>query len=228
MDSGGLAILDIALIAVVLLSGLLALLRGFVHEVLSFGAWIGAAVISLYAFPYVQPYAREAVSVQVIADVGAGAVVFLLALVVLSLIAKALAAGVHKSGLSALDRTLGLVFGLARGAVLVSLAWLIFTWLVPENEHPTWVKEARALPLVKDGAQILRDLVPESFLESLGESARRGLQGADPVAPAGDPALQPAPKESSDSGEPAYNDSERQQLEKAIEGLQGGSQGTGQ
>lgn len=230
MGSGGLAILDIALIAVVVLSGLLALLRGFVHEVLSFGAWIGAALIALYAFPYVQPYARDAISVQVIADVGSGVVVFLLALVVLSLIAKALATGVHKSGLSALDRTLGLVFGLVRGAVLVSLAWLIFSWLVPENQHPSWVKEARALPLVKQGAQILRDLVPESFIESLGESARRSLQNPEPVGePAGDPALQPAPKESSDSGEPAYNEGERQQLEKAIEGLQGsGSQGTGQ
>ena len=59
MDSGGLAILDLALIAVVLLSGLLALLRGFVHEVLSFGAWIGAALVALYAFPYAQPYARD-------------------------------------------------------------------------------------------------------------------------------------------------------------------------
>ncbi len=228
MDSGGLAILDIALIAVVVLSGLLALLRGFVHEVLSFGAWIGAALVALYAFPYVQPHARELISVQVIADVGSGVVVFLIALVIFSLIAKALSAGVHKSGLSALDRTLGLVFGLLRGAVLVSLAWLIFTWLVPENQHPTWVREARALPLVKQGAQILRDLVPESFIESLGESARRGLQNTAPTAPAGDPALQPVPKDSSDSGEPAYNEGERQQLEKAIQGLQGGSQGTGQ
>ncbi len=228
MDSGGLAILDLALIAVVLLSGLLALLRGFVHEVLSFGAWIGAALVALYAFPYAQPYARDLISIQVVADVGAGVVIFLITLVIFSLLAKAISAGVHKSGLSALDRTLGLVFGLVRGAVLVSLAWLIFAWLVPESDHPGWVKEARALPLVKDGAQILRDLVPESFVESLGESARRGLQDLEPVLPTGDPALQPAPKGSSDSGEPAYNEGERQQLEEAIEGLQGGAKGTGQ
>ena len=106
MESGGLAILDIVLIAVVLLSGLLALLRGFVHEVLSFGAWIAAGLVALYAFPYVQPHARELISMQVIADVGAGVVLFLVALVVFTLIARAIAAGVHKSGLSALDRTL--------------------------------------------------------------------------------------------------------------------------
>lgn len=228
MESGGLAILDIVLIVVVLLSGLLALLRGFVHEVLSFGAWIGAALVALYAFPYAQPHARELISVPVIADIAAGVLIFLVALIILVLLAKALASGVQKSGLSALDRSLGLVFGLVRGAAIVSLAWLIFTWLVPENEHPTWVKEARALPLVKDGAQILRDLVPDHFIESLGESARRGLQNPEPATPVTDPALQPAPKESSETGEPAYNEGERQLLEETIEGLQGGSQGTGQ
>lgn len=226
--------LDIALLAVVLLSGLLALLRGFVHEVLSFGAWVGAALVSLYVFPYLQPHARELIAIQVVADIASGVLVFLVALVLLSLVAKSLAARVQDSSLSSLDRTLGLVFGLVRGAVLVSLAWLIFAWLVPEAQRPAWVKEARAVPMLMRGAELLRSLVPESFIESLGEAAWRGL---DQVAPTPTPgpgfqdSLQPQPKGSSDGGEPAYNEGERQQLEDTIETLiegSGGQSGTGQ
>ena len=168
----GFNILDIVLIAVVVLSGLLALLRGFVHEVLSFGAWVGAALVSLYAFPYLQPHMRSLIAVHVVADIVSGVALFLLALVVFSLIARSIARRVQESSLSALDRTLGLVFGLVRGAVLVSLAWLIFAWLVPEQQRPNWVQEARAVPMLKQGADMLRSLVPESFLESVGDAAR--------------------------------------------------------
>lgn len=223
MGESGINFTDIGILAVLLLSGLLALLRGFVHEILSFAAWVGAALVALYAFPYVQPYARQVVAVQVIADVGAGAVVFLISLIILSMLARALGHRVQDSGLSALDRTLGLAFGLVRGAVLVCLAWLFFAWLVPEDDHPTWVKEAKALPLVKQGATMLRDLVPASFLESIGIIP----QPAAP-APIGEPLLQPAPGTPSPGGEPAYNEGDRQDLENAIEGVIDGQGGTTQ
>lgn len=224
----GFNILDIVLIVVVLLSGLLALLRGFVHEVLSFGAWVGAALVSLYAFPYLQPHMRSLISVHVVADIVSGVALFLLALVVFSLIARTIARRVQESSLSALDRTLGLVFGLVRGAVLVSLAWLIFAWLVPEQQRPNWVQEARAVPMLKQGADILRSLVPESFLESVGDAARQGLgtlEGTAPAVPDFEESIQPQPKGSSDGEEPAYNEGERQELDKTIENL---LDGTGQ
>ena len=223
-----LSILDIVLLAVVLLSGLLALLRGFVHEVLSFGAWIGAALVALYAFPYLQPHARDLVGVPVIGDVLAGSVVFLLALVVLSLIARGVGRLVQDSGLSALDRTLGLLFGLVRGAVLVCLAWLIFSWLVPPPQHPHWVTEARMLPMVQQGAEMLRSLVPKAFLESLGQSARSAIYDSVGTGTAGsfDQRLQPQTKGVTGAGEPAYNQDERQDLDQVIKSVtgSGGSQ----
>lgn len=239
MESSGFGVLDIVLLGVVLLSGLLALFRGFVHEVLSFGAWVGAALVALYSFPYLQPYARELISIQIIADVGAGAVAFLVALIVFSLIAKLVAHAVQGSSLSALDRTLGLVFGLVRGAVLISLAWLIFAWLVPEPQQPPWVTQAKSLPLVKQGAAMLQSLVPEEVLTTLGDTARQKLDTPAQPQDGGqgfEQTIQPQPKESSEDGQPAYNEGERQEMEKTIEGiLQGDSpaqgspaQGTGQ
>lgn len=222
-----LSILDIVLLAVVLLSGLLALLRGFVHELLSFGAWIGAALVALYAFPYVQPYARDLVGVQVVGDILAGAVVFLVALVILSLIARSLGRVAQDSGLSALDRTLGLLFGLVRGAVLVCLAWLIFAWMVPTQQHPQWVTQARMLPMVQQGAEMLRSLVPDAFLESLGQSARSAISDSVTKSAAesidGQLQPQPQPKNVTETGEPAYNQDERQDLDQVIKSLTGGS-----
>lgn len=224
MEDSGINITDIAILGILLLSGLLALLRGFVHEVLSFAAWVGAALVTLYAFPTFQPYARQVIAVQLIADIATGAAIFLLSLIVFSMLARALGHKVQESGLSALDRTLGLAFGLVRGAVIVCLAWLFFAWLVPEAEHPDWVKEAKALPIVKQGAEALRDLVPQSFLDSLGMSPLSPDAGAAPL----DPALQPAPGGTSQEGEPAYNEGERQDLDKTIQDLIEGEGGATQ
>src|SRR5690349_16143068 len=101
--------LDIIVLVVIGLSGLFAFARGFVKEVFSIGAWIGAGAIALYAFPYTQPIARKLISSVAVADGAAAIVVFIVALIVLSLIASAIARRVKASALSALDRTLGLV-----------------------------------------------------------------------------------------------------------------------
>ncbi len=214
----GFGVLDIGVLAVLLLSALLALMRGFVHEVLSFSAWVGAAVITIYAFPYAQPTARELIDIPVLADIVTGVAVFLVSLVLLTLFAKLLAELVQGSRLSAIDRLLGLLFGLARGAALVCLAWLIFAWLVPKEQRPDWIQSARTLPYLEQGATWLQDLLPSSFLSSLGEAAQRNVEGVmsgEGSAPATQPNVAPA----GGSQEPAYDESTRDSLQDAIETL---------
>ncbi len=214
----GFGVLDIGVLAVLLLSALLAVMRGFVHEVLSFSAWIGAAVVTVYAFPYAQPTARELIDIPVLADIVTGVAVFLVSLVLLTLFAKLLAELVQGSRLSAVDRLLGLLFGLARGAALVCLAWLIFAWLVPKEQRPDWIQSARTLPYLEQGASWLQELLPSSFLSSLGEAAQRNVEGAmgeERSAPAAQPSVTPA----EGSQEPAYDDSTRESLQDAIETL---------
>ncbi len=224
----GFGVLDIAVLAVVLLSALLALMRGFVHEVLSFSAWIGAGIVTVYAFPFVQPYARQLVDISILADIASGIAVFLVSLVLLTLFAKLLAELVQGSSLSAIDRLLGLLFGLLRGAALVCLAWLIFAWMVPETQRPDWIRTARTLPYLQQGASWLQDLLPRSFLTSLGETAKRNieLEGTDAVSPTTTPpavSTEPAPQPSvapvEEPQEPAYDDSSRESLEEAIKNL---------
>ena len=171
MDSLPVNAADIGVGLVLLVSALLAFARGFVHEVLAVGGWIGAIAAAVYAFPYAKPLAREYIPIALAADIAAGAIVFVGALVVLSMLTRAVARRVKASALNALDRALGFLFGVLRGAILVCLAYLMLDWILPREDHPQWVREARTLTYVRTGAALLETLVPE-------EAARKGARAA--------------------------------------------------
>src|SRR3546814_1784911 len=56
MDSLPINLADLIVIVVLLVSGVFAFVRGFVHEVLAIASWVGAAFVTLYAYPLVQPW----------------------------------------------------------------------------------------------------------------------------------------------------------------------------
>lgn len=181
MDSLPLNIIDIAVIVALVLSGLLAFMRGLVHEVLSVGAWVGAALVTLYAFPHAQPIARDIITIELAADITAGVIIFLVALIVFSILSRAIAHKVQQSSLSALDRSLGLVFGVVRGAVIVCVAWLFMTWLLAEEDRPEWITAAKSKPWIEKGADLIQELVPESIRiegEKAAESAKETTEDA--------------------------------------------------
>ena len=141
--------LDIILAAIMLISGFLAMLRGLTREVLSILSWAVAALATLYFFPKYQAEARVYIEPALLADAVLAGSIFLVVLIIVSLITVRISDGVLDSRIGALDRTLGFVFGLARGLVLVVIAYLFFTWLVPEDTQPQWIRDARSLPILK-------------------------------------------------------------------------------
>src|SRR4029077_13634548 len=133
---------DLAIIAIIALSALFAFARGFVREALSIIAWVGAAAITLYGFNRVYAIAIRFVTTPLLADLIAGAGLFVISLIILTIVTGYLARFADSSTLSPINRTLGLVFGLARGVVLVSLAYLVLDISLPQNDRPPWIKEA--------------------------------------------------------------------------------------
>jgi membrane protein required for colicin V production len=212
---------DVAIVLVVIVSGVLAFLRGFVHEVLAVASWIGAAFATLHWFPYAQPIAQEVISVPLLADVTTGVVIFLTVVILLSLATRLVAGMVRNLGLGPLDRSLGLVFGLLRGFLLVCLAWLAFAWFVPlDEDRPDWARDARARPAVIWGAGLLLDLLPERlFLE--GEAAasetREQIERLRRSATAFEELNSPLQKGYENEQEPAYNDDERGAMQQLIQ-----------
>ncbi|MBT3306819.1 MAG: CvpA family protein, partial [Alphaproteobacteria bacterium] len=145
--AGGINALDIGVGVLLLVSALLAYARGLVQEVLSIGGWVGATFATFYGFPYLRPYARELTTIDVVADFAAGIVLFVLALVILSLLTRHISKAVKNSTLNAIDRSLGFLFGLARGALIVVIAYIGLGMVYPEDDQPKWVHQARSLEL---------------------------------------------------------------------------------
>ena len=115
------------------------------------------------SFPAVQPIMRRSVGNPDIADPLAFGVVFLLVLIALSLIARMISGAVRRSALGGLDRTLGLVFGLGRGAVLVVVAYILGGLAMPVDTWPPPVLEARTLPTVYRGAAWVAEMIPSEY-----------------------------------------------------------------
>lgn len=179
--------LDILLAAIMLVSGLLAMFRGLTREVLSILSWAVAALATLFLFPKYQSEAQIYIEPALLADAVLAGGIFLVVLIVVSLITVRISDGVLDSRIGALDRSLGFVFGLARGLVLVVIAYLFFTWLVPEDTQPEWIRNARSLPILKQTGAGIVSLLPED-----PASAIPGLQKKDESTPPQTPA-NPAP-----------------------------------
>ncbi len=164
---------DIIVAVVLLLSAILAFSRGIVRETLGIGAWIGAAFTTVFAFPHVQPLARGLVESQLIADGGAALVTFLLALIVLVVISQVISSRIQGSKLGPLDRSLGFIFGLVRGAVIICVAYLLFVWAMNPEDRPPWIAKAKTLPYIVQGADALRSVVPDDVEKKAEETVRK-------------------------------------------------------
>lgn len=159
---------DGVFLAVIAVSAILAFFRGFVREVLGIGAWAGALVAALLARPHVLPYVAPYVDPPWLADaLGAGGV-FLAVLIVLMVIIHWIANQVQGSVLGGLDRTLGLFFGIARGAILLVVAYIVAGVFLPMTDRwPEPVRLSRSLPIVADGAAWLVEQLPAEFRPKL-------------------------------------------------------------
>jgi membrane protein required for colicin V production len=224
MDTLPINPVDLAVIVVLLLSALLAFTRGMVAEVLSVAAWIGAAFITLQALPHAQPIAQGFIQNEMLAYAASAVALFLLSLVVLTILGRTVSRGVQNSGLSALDRTLGFLFGLVKGGILVSVAYLFFLWLVPNPaEQPQWLQTARTQPLLGRGADMIFGMVPESLrteglkhLELALAQVRQGLEVKDQLERLAVPVPGHSKTGSALNSDSGYNDQQRKELERLI------------
>ncbi|MBS9477963.1 CvpA family protein [Ancylobacter radicis] len=184
-------LLDIILIAVMVVSGLLAMVRGLVREVFAIASWIIAAGVTLYAYPLVLPYAKQYIANDTFAMAASVGGVFLLTLLIVSIITVRISDLVLDSRIGALDRTLGFLFGLGRGFLIMVVAFLFFNWLVQnEQGQPDWIRDARSKLVLQSAGDWLISILPEDP-ESLIRDIRNS-RDAEPTEPPPEP-FNPAP-----------------------------------
>lgn len=215
---------DGVVLAVLLLSALLAFTRGMVAEVLSVAAWAGAALAALYALPFALPLVQRHVKVEMVAYVVTAAGLFIVALVVLTILFGRISRGVQNSSLSALDRSLGFVFGLVKGGVLISVAYLFFAWLVPPAEQPQWLQQSKTRPLMAAGAGMLYEFVPANLRsEAMNQAdltrdrARQAMEAKEAL----DRLTSPMPSSGGKTGAPpadtGYKERDRGEIDRLIQ-----------
>ena len=133
--------LDLGLIVVVLISALLAMLRGFTREVMAILSWGLAAAAAVYLYPQLTPRLADPSSPIFIAKEGlrpyaAGAAIFFIVLILVSIVTIRISSAILNSKIGALDRSLGFLFGAVRGLLLCAIAFIFFNWLAPNRAPP--------------------------------------------------------------------------------------------
>jgi len=176
--------LDIILVTIMVISALLAMMRGVTREVLSISSWGGAAAAAFFAYrlddfraiahSYVQPQNNY------LADIVLVIGVFFIVLIVLSFLTIRLSDRILESRIGALDRTLGFVFGLGRGLAIVVVAYMFYSWFIPKDRQFVWIKTARTLPVI----QLTSDLIISYLPPEAAEALRGGR--AQPLEPVPD------------------------------------------
>ena len=215
-------VVDLTILFILLISGALAFFRGAVREVLAVAGWAAAAAAAYYGFDYVKPYIAPYIGIPLLSDALTGIGIFVAAMVVASLVSGAISRRIKTSPLESVDRSLGFLFGLARGALVVCLAYLIMVVFVPPEEQPQSVLEARALPLVEIGAVWLVEAVPSErrgdWLEAIA-GARELADTAMETKNALD-ILMNAPPVVTNPDESGYSSAERKDLDRLIDTTQ--------
>jgi membrane protein required for colicin V production len=180
-------LLDVILLAVMLISALLAMVRGFMREVLSIASWAAAALLTLYAYPRLKPVVLQYFSNDIVASVITIGGVFLGTLLIVSVITIKISDTILDSRVGALDRTLGFLFGLGRGLVIVVVAFLFFAWLVPDRSQPEWVKNAKSRVVLQGTGQWLMSMLPDDPESTILKRLKRNKpeEQDQPEAPTG-------------------------------------------
>ena len=193
---------DLAVIAILVVSALLAFMRGLVREVLGIGAWVGAVMAAAWGLPYLRPTVRQWLGASPWVDPIGFVAIFLVSLIVLMLVARGIGRAVRGSPLGGLDRTLGLVFGLVRGAALVVVAYIVAGMVVPLDRWPDPVQDARLLWPAYEGArwavhQLPADYRPRLYAPPAGrQTTAEALLHATPQGSAvSRPAVRPAARD---------------------------------
>jgi membrane protein required for colicin V production len=202
--------IDIIVLLIIGASILIAITRGFTTEALSLVAWVAALFITLQGHPYLFPYIIEYVQPEFMASVITYAALGIISLIIFKFIGGVIGRTIKESHIGALDRGLGILFGIARGMLLISFTYLLTTPFFSSDEYPDMFMESKSKPLVEYGASILNSMNPYKD-EPLFEDGRFN----SPVLDYFKEQIPSFPAEEK-SGDAAYEKKNREELEKLI------------
>lgn len=157
--------IDYLVVGVIAFSAVIGLLRGFFPELISLAGWVVAIWSGWHFAPAVEPYLAGKLNSPLLELWVSRAVVFVAVLLVAGMLGQLVTIAIRKTGLSGTDRTLGLVFGIVRGAVIFGIA-VLFARGVDMQDEPWW-RESQTIVYGEQVAAWLHRILPEQVSRHL-------------------------------------------------------------
>lgn len=173
---------DVGVGLLVFISAILATARGLTREVLSLVTWAGSALFAWWMLANNAQIARDMITEQIVADVATVVVSFVVALIVLHLLTMRIADFVVDSKIGPLDRTLGFVFGGARG-ILIAVVVVIFGQWLSWFGFSSYVDGSRSIPALTSFGDSLITALPDDLEQQVTDILQRGAGGEVPEEP---------------------------------------------
>ena len=145
MDSLNFAHFDLLLMGIIVLSGTVALFRGFIQEALSLVLWVFAFLASMFLAEYLGPYISEYIVNPELRRMISRLAVFVIIIFTGGFAIKMLRSLIHWSGMGGLDRVLGALFGCVRGLILIVIIYLI---LPSDIKQSAFISESKSAPML--------------------------------------------------------------------------------
>ena len=187
-------VFDVIVLGVLLVSALIAFLRGAIRETLTILGVVGGMAAAWYAGPLLVPPIEGWLGVQegvdpekllgvlpydILAKILAYGLVFIVVVIVLSIISHMLAEGARAVGLGPVDRTLGVIFGLIRGILLLGVVYFPFHLLLGPEKKEEWFKDSKTFFYVEQTSQAMVNMLPETTVEKFRKDAEAVQEGVD-------------------------------------------------
>ena len=150
---------DLLIIAIIIISALISLVRGFVKEFLSLASWILAGFIALRYFTPLADLLEPYIESPTIRTGTSFAILFVSSLIVGAIVNYMASQAVTKTGLTGTDKSLGVVFGAARGLLIVTMLVLL-AGLTPMPSEPWW-NDSAMIEFFSEMANWIKDILPQ-------------------------------------------------------------------
>lgn len=231
-------IVDIVVALVVLSSALISFMRGFIREVLTIAGVVGGILAAVFMGPVAAPMVRDwfgvtdakdahklfdIIPMSIVADATAYGVIFLTVVIVLSVLSHFISGAVKAMGLGPVDRTMGVLFGVARGLILVGLFYLPFHLMMNDKKKEEFFKDSATYYYLEKISGAMAQYLPESetVKKTVDEKTddlikkkleEQNLLGGDKKTEDTKP-VEKTPETGTKAGE-GYKDDQRQKLDK--------------
>lgn len=189
-------IIDIVVGVVTLLSALISFMRGFIREVLTIAGVVGGLVAAYFMGPSLAPLFKDwlgagpddepqklfdIVPLSLVGDVAAYGAVFIIVVIIISVISHFTAGAAKAMGLGPIDRTLGVIFGIARAVVLLGLLYLPFHLLMDDETKEEVFAGSRTHYIIEKTAEFMVQFLPDSqqVEETAQDKIKEKLQEQD-------------------------------------------------